>query len=152
MNEINFKISSAEWPPYFPGINLVIWKCPRIIGYTRYQAISKYRLVKRCFCTKNQKIYILPIWLLIMINQIVNNVNNALKQLHHMNLIFYIWRKSVTFKPRQDKTRHDKAWQGMARQGQARPDEARRGGAQTRRCPLVLKILYISTSEVIPYQ
>ena len=27
----------------------------------------------------------------------------------------------------------------MARQGQARPDEARRGGAQTRRCPLVLK-------------
>ena len=42
-----------------------------------------------------------------------------------MNPIFYIWRKSVTFKPRQDKTRHDKARPGEARQGKTRrrPDK-----------------------------
>ena len=72
----------------------------------------------------SEYIYILPIWLLTVSNQIVNNVKNALKQPHHMNLIFYIGRKSVTFKPRQDKTRHDKAWQGKARRGQTRQDEA----------------------------
>ena len=43
-----------------------------------------------------------------------------------MNPIFYIWRKSVTFKP--GKTR-----QGMTRHGKARPGEARRG--KTRRRP-----------------
>ena len=41
-----------------------------------------------------------------------------------MNPIFHIWRKSVTLKPRQDKTRHDKVWQGKARRGQTRQDEA----------------------------
>ena len=42
-----------------------------------------------------------------------------------MKPIFCIWRKSVTFKPRQDKTRHDKAWPGKARRGQTRrrPDK-----------------------------
>ena len=72
----------------------------------------------------SENIYILPIWASTVINQIVNKVLNALKQPHHMNPIFYIWRKSVTFKPRQDKTRHDKAWQGKARRGQTRQDEA----------------------------
>ena len=42
-----------------------------------------------------------------------------------MNPIFHIWRKSVTFKPRQHKARHDKAWQGKARRGKTgrRPDK-----------------------------
>ena len=58
-----------------------------------------------------------------------------------MNPIFYIWRKSVTFKPRQDKTRHEKAWQGKAKRGQTRPDEAapRQEGA-----PYFLRILKIN--------
>ena len=72
----------------------------------------------------SENICILPIWASTVINQIVNKVINALKQPHHINPIFYIWRKSVTFKPRQDKTRHDKAWQGKARRGQTRQDEA----------------------------
>ena len=53
-----------------------------------------------------------------------------------MNPTFDIWRKKRHI---QTQARQNKAWQGMARQGQARPDEARQGGAQTRRCPLVLK-------------
>ena len=58
-----------------------------------------------------------------------------------MNLIFYIWRKSVTFKPRQDKTRHDKAWQGKARRGQKRQDEA---APRQEGVPWFWKILYIT--------
>ena len=63
-----------------------------------------------------------------------------------MNLIFYIWRKSVTFKPRQDKKKHYKAWQGKARRGQTRQDEA----APRQECvPWFKKILYtILDSEV----
>ena len=57
-----------------------------------------------------------------------------------MNPIFYIWRKSVTFKPRQDKTRHDKAWQGKARRGQTRQDEA---APRQEGVPWFWKILYI---------
>ena len=74
MNKINFKATSAEWPSYFPGINLVIWKCPRIIGYASYQTISKY-VYKTMFLHKISKnIYILPIWASTVINQIVNKV------------------------------------------------------------------------------
>ena len=57
-----------------------------------------------------------------------------------MNLIFYIGRKSVTFKPRQDKTRHDKAWQGKARRGQTRQDEA---APRQEGVPWFWKILYL---------
>ena len=92
------------------------------------------------FRSKYQKISIfLPIWLSPVINQIVNKVKNALKQPHLMNPIFYIWRKSVTFKPRQDKTRHDKAWQGKARRGQTRQDEA---APRQKGVPWFWKILY----------
>ena len=56
-----------------------------------------------------------------------------------MNPIFYIWRKSVTFKPRQDKTMHDKAWQGKARRGQTRQDEA---APRQEGVPWFWKILY----------
>ena len=52
-----------------------------------------------------------------------------------MNPIF-IFDEKASY---SNRARQDKAWQGMTRQGQARPDEARRGGAQTRRRPLVLK-------------
>ena len=84
----------------------------------------------------SENIYILPIWSLTVINQIVNNVKNRIKTTPPYESHFsYLTKKRHI----QTQARQDKAWQGMARQGQARPDEARRGGAQTRRCPLVLK-------------
>ena len=88
----------------------------------------------------SENIYILPTWVSIVCNQLVNKVKNALKQPHHMNPIFYIWRKSVIFKPRPDKTRHDKAWQCKARRGQKRPDEA---APRQEGVPRFWEILYI---------
>ena len=58
-----------------------------------------------------------------------------------MNPNFYIWRKSVTFKPRQDKTRHDKAWQSKARRGETRQDEA---APKQEGVPWFWKILYLT--------
>ena len=63
-----------------------------------------------------------------------------------MNPIFYIWRKSVTFKHRQDKTRHDKAWQGKARRGQTRQDEA---APRQEGVPWFWKILYVSVWDAV---
>ena len=78
----------------------------------------------------SENIYILPIWASTVINQIVNEVINALKQHHHINPIFlYLTKKRHI----QTQARQDKAWQGMARHGKARPGEARRG--KTRRRP-----------------
>ena len=96
----------------------------------------------------SEYIYILPIWLLTVSSQIVNNMKNALKQPHHMNLIFYIGRKSVTFKPRQDKTRHDKAWQGKARRGQTRQDEA---APRQEGVPWFWKILYVQATDLLAF-
>ena len=71
-----------------------------------------------------------------MINQIVNKVYIRIKTTPpHESHFSYLTKKRHI----QTQARQDNAWHGMARQGQARPDEARRGGAQTRRCPLVLK-------------
>ena len=90
------------------------------------------------FCSKYQKISIfLPIWLSTVINQIVNKVKkNRIKTTppYESHFLYLTKKRHI-----QTQARQDKAWQGMTRQGQARPDEARRGGAQTRRCPLVLK-------------
>ena len=73
MNKINFKTTSAECPSYFPGINLVIRKCTRNIEYTKYQTISKYVYKTMLFFTKiSENVYILPIWLSTVINQIVH--------------------------------------------------------------------------------
>ena len=84
----------------------------------------------------SESIYILPIWLSTVINQIVNKVYIRIKTTppYESHFLYLTKKRHI-----QTQARQDKAWQGMARQGQARPDEARRGGAQTKRCPLVLK-------------
>ena len=95
-------------------------------------------------------IYILPIWASNVINQIVNKVINASHDITiWIPFLLYLTKKRHI----QTQARQDKAWQGMTRPGEARPDEARRGGAQTRRCPLVLKnTVYagLGTDELIP--
>ena len=80
-----------------------------------------------CLLKISANIYIVPIWLSTVINQIANKVKNALKQSCHMNpILFNIWQKTSHSNP--GKTR-----QGMARHGKARPDEVSRG--KTRRRP-----------------
>ena len=57
--------------------------------------------------------------------------------MHKNNLI--IWIPYFIFDEKASHSNPGKTRQGMTRHGKARPGEARRGGAQTRRCPPVLK-------------
>ena len=81
----------------------------------------------------SQNIYILPTWVSTVSNQLVDKAKKCIKTTPPYEFQFFIFHEKASH------SNPGKTIQGMTRHGLARPDEARRGGAQTRRCPLVFK-------------
>ena len=78
----------------------------------------------------SENIYILP----VLASTVTNQISQKTTLPYESHFLYLTKKRHI-----QTQARQDKSWQGMARPGEAWPDEARRGGAQTRRCPLVLK-------------